>query len=63
MQVHSVMTEFLMRIRAPGPLVLDHWDRDALRSKEGMGSGIRAEEGEKQKSKDNKLYSLKRRRE
>lgn len=44
MHVCSVMTEFLMRIRAPAPSVMDHWDKDVLRSRGGMGSGIKPEE-------------------
>lgn len=47
MRVHLVMTEFLTWIWAPAPSVMDHWDKDALRSYKGMGSRIRPEEGKK----------------
>lgn len=54
MQVRSaMMTEFLMRIRAPAPAVVDHCDKDVLRSREGIGSGIKPEE-ERKISQNNK---------
>lgn len=56
MQVRSAMTEFLMRIRAPAPAVMDRCDKDVLRSREGMGSGIKPEEEEEKKSQNNKRW-------
>lgn len=36
-----------MRIPAPAASVMDHWDKDVLRSQEGMRPGIKPEEDKK----------------